>query len=72
MMYLYLGKKSRKRTEILAAVVVANDYLKRDTVVKFCEERLVSYKIPQIVKFVSAIPRNNNGKVLKNELQNLV
>lgn len=40
--------------------------------VKFCEERLVSYKIPQIVKFVSAIPRNNNGKVLKNELQNLV
>ncbi|XLP22052.1 class I adenylate-forming enzyme family protein [Bacillus toyonensis] len=67
------GKKNlEKRTEILAAVVVANDYLKRETVVKFCEERLVSYKIPQIVKFVSAIPRNNNGKVLKNELQNLV
>ncbi len=46
--------------------------MKREHVVKFCNERLVSYKIPQIVKFVVDIPRNNNGKVLRRELQNLI
>lgn len=67
------GKKNMENgTEILAAVVVANDYMKREHVVKFCNERLVSYKIPQIVKFVVDIPRNNNGKVLRRELQNLI
>lgn len=67
------GKKNKENgTETLAAVVVANDYMKREHVVKFCDERLVSYKVPQIVKFVIDIPRNNNGKVLRRELQNLI
>ncbi|CAM4262414.1 hypothetical protein BAMA_04615 [Bacillus manliponensis] len=67
------GKKNVENgTETLAAVVVANDYMKREHVVKFCKERLVSYKVPQIVKFVVDIPRNNNGKVLRRELQNLI
>ena len=34
----------------------------------FCKEQLASYKIPQKVFFLSDLPRNPGGKVMKNKL----
>lgn len=35
----------------------------------FCQDRLASYKIPREVEEISILPRNANGKVLKNSLR---
>jgi acyl-CoA synthetase (AMP-forming)/AMP-acid ligase II len=36
---------------------------------KHCVERLASYKVPHLIEFRDALPRNPSGKVLKNELK---
>lgn len=35
----------------------------------FAEARLARYKLPRELRFVDSLPRNSNGKVLKNELR---
>lgn len=38
-------------------------------IVEYCKKRLAKYKVPQIVEFVEALPRNASGKVLKTDLR---
>jgi len=38
----------------------------------FCRERLASFKKPEIVRFVSELPKNHMGKVLRRELRPLL
>jgi long-chain acyl-CoA synthetase len=57
--------------ELIKAVVVRHEdasLVERD-IKKHCVERLASYKVPHIVEFRDALPRNPSGKVLKNELK---
>jgi acyl-CoA synthetase (AMP-forming)/AMP-acid ligase II len=35
----------------------------------WCRERLAGTKLPREIVFVDALPRNQNGKVLKRELR---
>jgi acyl-CoA synthetase (AMP-forming)/AMP-acid ligase II len=42
--------------------------LTEEDVVNFCKERLAPYKVPTVV-FVSSLPKNSVGKVLKNEVK---
>jgi long-chain acyl-CoA synthetase len=35
----------------------------------FCRERMATYKVPQVIKFVASIPKNPTGKVLKRLLR---
>ena len=35
-------------------------------------ERIADYKSPRKVRFLSALPRNPNGKVLKDEVRRLL
>jgi acyl-CoA synthetase (AMP-forming)/AMP-acid ligase II len=35
----------------------------------FCKERLARYKAPKSVEFVTALPKNPQGKILKRELR---
>ena len=41
-----------------------------DEIIAFCEENLARFKRPKYLEFVSTLPRNAAGKVLKFELRN--
>jgi len=38
-------------------------------VIAHCRERLANFKVPREVAFVSKLPRNAGGKVLKRDLR---
>ena len=35
---------------------------------KFCQDRIASYKKPKSIEFAGALPKNAYGKILKREL----
>lgn len=43
--------------------------LTSDHVISYCLENLAKYKCPQSVYFVSELPQNAAGKILKTELR---
>lgn len=53
------------------AVVVLRPNLKptAEDIIEFCRQRLASFKKPEIVRFVDALPKNQLGKVLKKDLR---
>lgn len=54
----------------LAFVVLRTGFsLSTSDVIEFCKERLANYKVPRQVKFVTSLPRNASGKVLKRTLR---
>ncbi|MFC4799991.1 class I adenylate-forming enzyme family protein [Neobacillus sp. GCM10023253] len=59
--------------EVVKAVIVTKDQevIDPQEIRDFVAERLANYKIPKLVEFVSELPRNPAGKVLKNALKNL-
>jgi acyl-CoA synthetase (AMP-forming)/AMP-acid ligase II len=57
--------------ELIKAVIVpveGETVAVRD-VKRHCMERLASYKVPHIIEFTHALPRNPSGKVLKQQLK---
>jgi long-chain acyl-CoA synthetase len=59
--------------EAIWAFVVATrpDALTADDVRSHCLKRLPSYKVPEQVQFLSALPKTSNGKVAKEKLKAL-
>jgi acyl-CoA synthetase (AMP-forming)/AMP-acid ligase II len=56
--------------QVMAIVVPkADSPLRAEEVIDWCHQRLASFKKPAIVQFVSALPRNALGKVLRQELR---
>lgn len=57
--------------EAVKAVVVlkAGEKMDAQEVIDFCREKLVSFKKPRSVDFVSSLPKNPSGKILKSELR---
>jgi acyl-CoA synthetase (AMP-forming)/AMP-acid ligase II len=56
--------------QVIAIVVPrANSPLTAEEVIDWCHQRLASFKKPASVQFVSALPRNALGKVLRKELR---
>ncbi len=53
--------------EIVKANIVlqAGNTITLEQIKEFCSQRIAAYKIPQTIKFVSSIPKNPTGKVLK-------
>ena len=43
--------------------------LSREEIVEYCQGRLARYKIPTVLRWVSDLPRNVTGKVVKHELR---
>ena len=55
--------------EAIAAVVVCHSPVSSDDIISFCKGRIAKYKTPRSVLFVSELPRNASGKILKTELR---
>jgi long-chain acyl-CoA synthetase len=62
------GVPSRQLGEEVAAFLVTDGNVTADAVVAHCRARLAPYKVPSVIRFVSEIPRNNAGKVMKPAL----
>jgi len=56
--------------QVVKAVVVPERgaELAEREVKRHCTEHLASFKVPQVVEFRDALPRNPSGKVVKREL----
>ena len=66
-----IGIPDEKFGETVKAVVVLKEGAEAtgDELVAFCRERLAGYKQPRSVDFITELPRNPSGKVLKRELR---
>ncbi len=67
-----LGVPDKYMGERVKAVLVLKKecQLSESEVKEFCSERLAEYKIPRIVEFRDALPKNSTGKILKRLLAN--
>lgn len=53
-----------------AVVVLKTDgAAHEDELIAFCKDHLASYKVPKSVEFVSSLPRNPQGKILKKSIR---
>jgi acyl-CoA synthetase (AMP-forming)/AMP-acid ligase II len=65
-----IGQQSERWGESPLAIVVAIDEnLTQADVMEFCQGKLARFKQPKAVEFVSEIPRNPSGKILKRVLR---
>ena len=66
-----IGIPDDKWGETLKAFVVLNTrfILKKRELIKFANDKLATFEIPQSLEFLDALPRNSNGKVLKQALK---
>ncbi len=55
----------------VAFVVSKNPELTEEEVRTYCSEQLAEYKVPDIVSFLSEIPKNRTGKILKTALKKM-
>jgi acyl-CoA synthetase (AMP-forming)/AMP-acid ligase II len=53
----------------LAAVVASDETLTAEEVMEFCKGKLAPFKAVKAVEFVTELPRNPSGKILKRELR---
>ena len=56
--------------KIAAFVVLRSDQTANaEELGEFCRQRLASFKKPEVVYFIEALPKNPLGKILKKELR---
>ena len=55
--------------ESVKAIVVAGDGADPADIIEFCRQHLAGFKCPRTVDFVSELPRNASGKILKTQLR---
>jgi long-chain acyl-CoA synthetase len=68
-----IGVPDARRGEQPLAFIAAEDGVKLDEelVLEFAREQLADYKVPRRVVFLTALPHNATGKMLKTELRNI-
>ena len=66
-----IGVPDDKWGESVKAFVVLREgvHAEAGDLIGFCRERIAGYKLPRSIEFVSVLPRNASGKVLKTELR---
>ncbi len=69
-----VGLPDRDLGEVVAAAVVAKagSTLDAGALGRFLAERIADYKSPRTVRFLTALPRNANGKVSRDEVRRLL
>lgn len=65
------GILDRMKGEIVKANIVlkSNQFLTEEEIIAFCRQNLAAYKVPQVFEFVSSLPKNQTGKILKRQLR---
>jgi len=58
----YMGER------VKAVVVTSDPQITADDVKAYCTKHLAEYKVPRLVEFMKALPRNSTGKILKRVL----
>ena len=58
------GVTSKRGTEIIKAIIVAEKECNLGEIIGYCKDRLADYKVPRIVVFKDNIPRDILGKAL--------
>lgn len=63
----------KSETDLLVAYVVSRQPGEKlaERIYKFVAEHLSDYKVPRFIHFVNQLPRNQRGKLIRNELKNL-
>jgi acyl-CoA synthetase (AMP-forming)/AMP-acid ligase II len=66
-----IGVADEEWGQRVSAVVVPRPgaNLTAEDLIAFCKQRLASFKAPEIVRFVTELPKNQMGKVLKKDLR---
>ena len=66
-----IGVPDEKWGERVHAVIVlkAGQSLDEKGVTEFCREKMAGYKRPRSMEFVTELPRNPSGKIMKKELR---
>ena len=66
-----VGTPDPVRGEAVKAFVVLREGVQvaPDALIAFCRDRIASYKVPEAVEFVPALPKSPSGKVLKKDLR---
>ncbi|MGC0366051.1 fatty-acyl-CoA synthase [Rhodococcus sp. 27YEA15] len=67
-----IGTPDEKWIEAITAVVVlkdGSDTPTTDQLIAHVKEKIAPFKVPKYVRFVSELPRNQSGKLLKRELR---
>ena len=65
-----IGQKCAKWGEVpLAIIIKSDDSLTEVEILEYCDGQLARYKQPKGVRFVTEIPRNPSGKILKRVLR---
>jgi len=67
-----VGYPSLREGEEIAAFIVADETLDRTKLEAHCRTRLASDKYPRKFILVDQLPRNNNGKILRKALREMV
>jgi len=67
-----IGEPDEDRGESVKAVIVLQEGidLSEDEIIAYCAERMAAYKVPKSVEFVTSLPKNAAGKILKKDLRN--
>lgn len=68
-----IGQPDEKWGEIVRAFVVtrSGEELTADEVKAYLEARIAKFKLPRIIDFLDALPRNPSGKILKTTLRQM-
>jgi len=66
-----IGVKDEHKGEVPKAFITLKDgeRMAEGEVIRFCRERIASFKVPKYVEFRESLPRNATGKVLKTALR---
>ena len=70
-----IAAPDQKWGEIVVAVVITEEDISKDfetNLLNFCKNKLANFKIPKKIIFKESLPKNASGKVLKNELRNML
>lgn len=69
-----IGVPDERMGEVAMAFVVlkAGNELSEEDFVAWCRDKMANYKVPRKVRFVSELPLNASGKVVKPELKKMI